>query len=277
MDKILKNLRLSKRVDGDRKVVTVKNCKIGGGFVVIAGPCSIESEDQLCETADAVKKSGADILRGGVFKPRTSPYDFQGLGLVGLKILKKAAEQTGLPVITEVTDPRNVEWASEYVDILQVGARNMSNFPLLKEMGKTKKPILIKRGMNSTISEWLNSAEYVLNEGNPDVILCERGIRTFEPLTRNTMDLSGIAVAKRLTNLPVIADPSHATGIRDLVEIMSLASVAVGADGLMIEVHRNPEEAKSDKDQTLTCGQFDTLIKKARTLRKLVEGFYEDL
>lgn len=276
MDKIYKELKLSKRENGKTIVINVKGRKIGKDFIVMAGPCAVESDDQIIETAEAVEKSGADILRGGVFKPRSSPYTFQGLGLKGLQMLKRASEKTGLPVITEVTDPRNVEWACEYVDMLQVGARNMQNFPLLKEMGKMKKPVLIKRGLHSTISEWLNSAEYILNEGNPDVMLCERGIRTFENLTRNTMDISGIAVAKRLTNLPVIADPSHATGIRELVEIMSLASIAAGADGLIIEVHRNPEEAKSDKEQTLTCAQFDSLIKKARTLKEFLEKAYKD-
>ena len=240
MENIIKNLVLCARNNKENSVIKVNDIYIGKQFVVIAGPCGVESLEQLLETAHAVKKAGADILRGGVFKPRTSPYSFQGLGLEGLKIMKKASIQTGMPTITEVIDTRDVTWVAEYVDMIQIGARNMQNFSLLKEAGKTNKPVLLKRGMNSTIQEWLNCAEYILKEGNPNVILCERGIRTFETITRNTLDLSAVPIIKKLTHLPIIVDPSHGTGIIDLIEPMSLAAVVSGADGIMLEVHRRP-------------------------------------
>jgi 3-deoxy-7-phosphoheptulonate synthase len=212
------------------------------------------------------------MLRGGVFKPRTSPYAFQGLGLKGLKILKTAREETGLPVVSEVLDTRDVSWMSEYVDVLQIGARNMQNFSLLKEVGKSRKPVLLKRGMYSTLSEWLNCAEYILKEGNSHVILCERGIRTFENYTRNTLDLSAVPALRELTHLPVIVDPAHATGKVGLIPAMSLAAVAAGADGIMIEVHDDPAAALSDGDQSLTPAQFSELARKVTALRAFMEG-----
>jgi 3-deoxy-7-phosphoheptulonate synthase len=265
------NLRLASISDGgERTVVPVDSARIGAGFTVIAGPCTVESEEQTIETAIAVKKAGADALRGGAFKPRSSPYAFQGLGLKGLQILKKAKAETGLPIVTEVIDSRDVFWVSEYADVLQIGARNMQNFSLLKEVGRSNRPVLLKRGMNSTIEEWLNCAEYILNEGNPHVILCERGIRTFEKYTRNTLDLSAVAAVKELSHLPVIVDPSHATGKVSLVPALSLAAVAAGADGLIIEVDINPETVRCDKEQTLTTGQFSELIRKIRNLHQFM-------
>lgn len=248
----------------------VGDVKVGEDFTVIAGPCGVESEEQTLQTAIAVKKAGANMLRGGAFKPRSSPYAFQGLGLKGLKILEKARDETGLPIVTEVLDTRDVSWVCEYADVLQIGARNMQNFSLLKEVGKTNKPVLLKRGMHSTLQEWLNCAEYILNEGNPDVILCERGIRTFETYTRNTLDLSAVPAIKELTHLPIIVDPTHGTGRISLIEPMSLAAIAAGCDGLIIEVHVNPSEAKSDKDQALTPPQFEKLNKKIMKLRKFM-------
>ncbi len=272
MNNIYKNAKLASLGESERTIVRVGDVEIGNGLTVIGGPCSVESEEQLLETAVKVKQAGADMLRGGVFKPRTSPYSFQGLGLKGLKILEKAKEITGLPIISEVLDTRDVRWVCDYVDVIQVGARNMQNFSLLKEVGKTRKPVLLKRGMQSTLEEWLNSAEYILKEGNRDVILCERGIRTFETYTRNTLDLSAVPALKELTHLPVIVDPSHGTGKVSLIEPMSLASVASGADGLIIEVHRDPSQALSDKDQALTPDQFSGLVRKARTVRSTMEG-----
>jgi 3-deoxy-7-phosphoheptulonate synthase len=222
------------------------------------------------ETAQAVKEAGADMLRGGAFKPRTSPYAFQGLGLQGLKILAKAREATGLAFVSEVLDTRDVSWVAEYADMLQIGARNMQNFSLLKEVGKLQKPVLLKRGMHSTLEEWLNCAEYIMNEGNGNVVLCERGIRSFETYTRNTLDLSAVPAAKELSHLPVITDPTHGTGKVSLIEPMSLASIAAGSDGLMVEVHRNPSEALSDKDQALTPQQFARLVQKARALERFM-------
>jgi len=268
----MKNIKLAALNGSGRTIVRIGDVKVGEGLVVIAGPCSVESEEQTLETAHAVKEAGADMLRGGAFKPRTSPYAFQGLGLKGLKILEKAREETGLPIVTEVLDTRDVSWVCEYADVLQIGARNMQNFSLLKEVGKANKPVLLKRGMYSTIEEWLNCAEYILNEGNPDVILCERGIRTFETYTRNTLDLSAVPAIKELTHLPVIVDPTHGTGRVSLIAPMSLAAVAAGADGLMVEVHRNPAEALSDKEQALTPLQFSDMMKKVRSLRKFMEG-----
>ena len=253
-----------------RTIVSVDSVRIGEDFVVIAGPCSVESEEQTLKTAQKVKEAGANMLRGGAFKPRTSPYDFQGLGLQGLKILERAKKETGLPVVTEVTDPRDVSWVCEYADVLQIGTRNMQNFSLLKEVGKVERPVLLKRGMYSTLKEWLNCAEYILSEGNPNVILCERGIRTFETYTRNTLDLSIIPSAKEVSHLPVIVDPSHGTGRLSLIESMSLAAVAAGADGVMIEVHHNPHEALCDKDQAMPPDMFAGLMKKLRVLRSTI-------
>jgi len=261
------NLKLTSSNGNNRRTsVHVDGVTIGRDFVVIAGPCSVESETQTLITAQKVKEAGANILRGGAFKPRTSPYDFQGLGLQGLKILQKAKRETGLPVVTEVTDPRDVSWVCEYVDMVQIGTRNMQNFSLLKEVGKTDKPVLLKRGMNSTLKEWLNCAEYILAEGNPNVILCERGIRTFETYTRNTLDLSIVPSAKELSHLPVFVDPSHGTGRLSLIESMSLAAMAAGADGVMIEVHHNPSEALCDKDQAMPPDMFAGLMKKLQVL-----------
>jgi len=231
-------------------------------FLIIAGPCSVESENQICRIAEQIKKAGANMLRGGVYKPRTSPYSFQGLGLEGLKYLQKASYLTELPTITEVMDTRDVQVVSEYVDVLQIGTRNMQNFALLKEVGKCRKPILLKRGMGSTIEEWLSSAEYILSEGNENVILCERGIRTFENSTRNTLDLSSVAVLKMRTHLPIIVDPSHGTGRRDLIESMSLAAIMAGCDGLEIEVHDRPDEALSDNEQQIHPNDLSRIIKK---------------
>ncbi len=268
----MKNLKLAAISGSRRTTVRVGNVKVGSGFTVIAGPCGVESEDQTLETAHAVKAAGADMLRGGAFKPRTSPYAFQGLGLQGLKILDKAREETGLPIVTEVIDPRDVSWVCEYADVLQIGARNMQNFSLLREVGKSNKAVLLKRGMHSTIEEWLNCAEYILNEGNPDVILCERGIRTFEKYTRNTLDISAVPAVKELTHLPVITDPTHATGKLSLIPSMSLASIAAGADGMIVEVHRNPAEALSDKDQAMTPPMFTDLMVKVRKLEKMMKS-----
>lgn len=266
----MKNIKLSALQAKERTVVRVGHVCVGEGFCVIAGPCTVENETQTIETAQAVKEAGANMLRGGAFKPRTSPYAFQGLGLKGLKILKKAKEETGLPIVTEVIDTRDVPWVTEYADVLQIGARNMQNFSLLKEVAKTHKPVLLKRGMNSTIEEFLNCAEYILDGGNPDVILCERGIRTFETYTRNTLDISAVPVLKELTHLPVIIDPSHASGRVSLVPPLSLAAVAVGADGVMVEVHIKPEEALCDKEQTLSPLQFEKMMEKMRALHQFV-------
>ncbi|MFD1396579.1 3-deoxy-7-phosphoheptulonate synthase [Kroppenstedtia eburnea] len=241
--------------------IQVGNVTIGGGApVVIAGPCSVESRDQILETARAVKQAGAGLLRGGAFKPRSSPYSFQGLGEEGLKLLAEAGEETGLPVVSEVMDPENLDLVAEYVDILQLGARNMQNFHLLKKVGKAGKPVLLKRGLSATIVEWLMSAEYILNEGNPHVILCERGIRTFETHTRNTLDLSAVPVIRHLSHLPIIVDPSHGTGKWRYVTPMSRAALAAGADGLMVEVHPDPEVALSDGPQSLTLDNFRSMM-----------------
>ncbi|MDP3765064.1 MAG: 3-deoxy-7-phosphoheptulonate synthase [Nanoarchaeota archaeon] len=255
----------------ENKIITVDGVKIGGNEIVImAGPCSVESKAQIIETAKAVKKAGAKILRGGAFKPRTSPYSFQGLGEEGLRLLKKAKEETGMPIITEVMDTRNVPLVCKYSDILQIGARNMQNYDLLKEVGKCKHPILLKRGLSATINEWLMSAEYIMAEGNHDVILCERGIRTFENYTRNTLDLNAIPSVKELTYLPVIVDPSHGTGKYTLVSPMSKAAIAAGADGLLIEVHPNPEKSVSDADQTISTKRFEKLMKELRLIASAI-------
>jgi len=264
----MKNLRLTGSKEGSaRSIVEVGGVRIGEGLVVIAGPCAVESEDQLIRTAVAVKEAGATMLRGGAFKPRTSPYAFQGLGLQGLKILDKARRETGLPIVTEVIDTRDVSWVGEYADILQIGARNMQNFSLLREAGKSGRPILLKRGMYSTLEEWLNCAEYILAEGNAQIILCERGIRSFETFTRNTLDLSIIPAARSITHLPLMVDPSHGTGVLGLIEPMSLAAVAAGADGLEIEVHIDPSSALSDKDQQLSPAAFARLMRKITALK----------
>jgi 3-deoxy-7-phosphoheptulonate synthase len=234
---------------------------------VIAGPCSVESREQILETAHAVKKAGAHMLRGGAYKPRTSPYDFQGLGVEALGFLREASEETGLPVVTEVMATDEVDAVSEYADVLQVGARNMQNFPLLRRLAKSRLPILLKRSPAATVKEWLLAAEYLLAGGNANVILCERGIKTFESELRNTLDLAGAALAKELSHLPVIVDPSHATGRRSLVPAASLASLAMGADGLIIEVHPCPERALSDGPQSLDLDAFATLMEKLRQPR----------
>ncbi len=242
-------------------VIEVGGVRIGDGhFVVMAGPCSIESEEHMVSTAIAVAEAGAHIIRGGAFKPRTSPYAFRGLGVEGLKHLAAARDATGLPVITEVMSVRDVEIVAEYADILQIGARSMQNFILLDEVGIVRKPVMLKRGLSGTIEEWLLAAEYIMARGNHEVILCERGIRTFETATRNTLDLAGIALAKGLSHLPIISDPSHGTGVWRLVEPMAKASMAVGADGLMIEVHPTPDQALSDGAQSLTFENFRLLM-----------------
>ena len=251
-------------------VVTVGDAVIsGGGFAVIAGPCSVETREQIVGVAEAVKQSGATLLRGGAFKPRTSPYDFQGLRAEGLELLLEAKKDTGLPIVTELMDMKHFDLFSD-VDVIQVGARNMQNFEMLKALGRTDKPILLKRGLANSIKELLMSAEYILAGGNENVILCERGIRTFETYTRNTLDLSAVPVLKELTHLPVIVDPSHATGQASLVPSMALAAAACGADGLMIEVHNDPLHALCDGAQSLTPAQFDTLMRKVRKVREAV-------
>ena len=262
------NLKLvtAKDENGEQRKTEIKigNVTVGKDFLVIAGSCSVESEEQIMITAKAVKAAGANMLRGGAYKPRTSPYSFQGLGRIGLQYLSKAGMETGLPIITEVVDTRDVYLISEYADVLQIGARNMQNYSLLVEVGKIRKPVLLKKGMNATIEEWLNCAEYIMKAGNPNVILCERGIRTVETYTRNTLDLSAVALTKELTHLPVIVDPSHATGRVDLIPTMTLSAIMAGCDGLMIEVHPSPRQALSDNDQQLTPEQFSDLMVDVR-------------
>ncbi len=251
-------------------VIEAGSAKIGGGyFGLIAGPCSVESEEQIIEVAAAVKEAGANMLRGGAFKPRTSPYAFQGMGAEGLRLLLKAKEATGLPIVTEIMNINTLELFAD-VDVIQVGARNMQNFDLLKELGKTNKPILLKRGLANTLQELLMSAEYIMSEGNENVILCERGIRTFETYTRNTLDLSAVPVLHDLTHLPVVIDPSHATGKSRLVPSMAYAAAACGADGLMIEVHNNPERALCDGAQSLTPSQFADVSRKVQQIREVM-------
>ena len=252
-------------------VVSVGNAKIGGGnFSVIAGPCSVESEAQICAVAEDVKRSGAALLRGGAFKPRTSPYSFQGMGTPGLDLLVEARAKTGLPIVTEIMDPRMADLFEREVDVVQVGARNMQNFELLKEVGKMSKPILLKRGLSNTYEEWIMSAEYIMSEGNENVILCERGVRTFETYTRNTLDVSAIPAIKQMSHLPIIVDPSHAAGMYWMVEPLAMAAVAAGADGLIIEVHNDPAHAKCDGQQSLTPEKFDHLMGKVSALVDLV-------
>lgn len=260
--------KANRKFHPENTVVELSNgTKIGdGNLVLMAGPCSVESSEQVCDIAKSVKASGAQILRGGAFKPRTSPYAFQGLKAEGLDLLKEARRETGLPIVTEIMRVSHIDMF-ESVDIIQVGARNMQNFELLKELGKTKKPILLKRGLSSTIEELLMSAEYIMAGGNDNVILCERGIRTYETYTRNTLDLSAVPILKSLSHLPVVVDPSHATGKSWLVESMSMAAVAAGADGLIIEVHNNPKCALCDGAQSLTPAQFDRVAKKVYGLK----------
>jgi len=254
-------IRVNRKSKPDATVVNINGIRIGSSeVVVIAGPCAVESHEQLIETAIAVKAAGGMILRGGAFKPRSSPYNFQGLGEEGLKMLRDISRETGLPVVTEVMDTRQVELVAGYADMLQVGSRNMQNYPLLKEVGTHRKPVLLKRGMMATIEEFLLAAEYILNQGNEQVVLCERGIRTFETSTRNTLDLSAVPMLKHLTHLPVIVDPSHGTGHRWMVPAMAKAAVAVGADGLIIEVHHKPEEALCDGYQSLSPNEFARLM-----------------
>ena len=250
-------------------VIDVLGTKIGGkGLAIMTGPCSVESEEQIVSIAKDIKKAGANFLRGGAYKPRTSPYSFQGLGLQGLELLKIAKQETGLPIVSEIMSTEMIDRFEEDVDVIQVGTRNMQNFVLLKELGKTKKPILLKRGLAATYEEWLMSAEYIMSEGNENVILCERGIRTFETCTRNTIDLSAIPVIKKKSHLPIIVDPSHGTGAWWLVEPMAKAAIAAGADGVLIEVHNCPEKALCDGIQSLTPGSFSKLMEK---LKKIAE------
>jgi 3-deoxy-7-phosphoheptulonate synthase len=261
----------SREVKPENTVVKVGNVKIGGNKVVVmAGPCSVENEEQIIETAMAVKQAGATILRGGAYKPRTSPYAFQGLGEEGLKLLAQARKITGLPVVTEILDTHDLDIVSEYSDMLQIGARNSQNYALLRYVGRCNKPVLLKRGMSTTISEFLMAAEYILSEGNQNVVLCERGIRTFETATRNTFDLNAIPVLKEKTHIPVIADPSHGTGYWQYVTPMALAAIAAGVDGLIIEVHCRPEIAQSDGGQSLKPSKFSLLMEKAKPVAHAV-------
>lgn len=260
--------KANRKFHPDDTVITLSNgTKIGdGNLTLMAGPCSVESAEQVTEIAKAVKASGANVLRGGAFKPRTSPYSFQGLKAEGLELLLKAKEETGLPIVTEIMSESDIDLFKD-VDIIQVGARNMQNFTLLKKLGKLDKPILLKRGLCATIEEWLMSAEYIMAEGNEKVILCERGIRTYEKYTRNTLDLSAIPIVKSLSHLPVVVDPSHATGMNWLVEPLAMAAVACGADGLIIEVHNDPPHALCDGAQSLTPEEFDSVVKKVNKIK----------
>lgn len=269
---ISKSYKLASReAHPSNSVIDVAGVKIGdGNLVVMAGPCAVESREQLLESAELVKSAGAQFLRGGAYKPRTSPYSFQGLEEVGLKFLAEAREKTGLKIVTEVTTVEAIQKVAEYADMLQVGARNMQNFGLLKEVGKCGKPILLKRGLAATIDEWLNAAEYIINEGNPNVVLCERGIRTYETYTRNTLDMSAVAAVKHLSHLPIIVDPSHGTGKWRMVKPMALAAVACGADGLMMEVHPNPAKALSDGPQSLTPENYRDVMNSALKLKKFM-------
>lgn len=261
---VLKPFRMvSREFKGEDTVIRIRDAVIGGGaFTLIAGPCSVETEEQILVTAKAVKEAGATLLRGGAFKPRSSPYSFQGLGEEGLKILARAREETGLPIVTEVMDARDIELVARYADVLQIGARNMQNFLLLTEVGQQVKPVLIKRGFSNSIEECLMAAEYVAKGGNDEIVLCERGIRSFETYTRNTLDISAVPLFKSLSHLPVIIDPSHAAGRADLIEPLTLAALAAGADGAIIEVHPDPEEALCDGQQSLTPVDFKQLTEK---------------
>lgn len=265
-------IKASRKFHHDNTIIKIDKETIVGDkdLMIVAGPCSVESYEQLIEIAKRVKKAGAKYLRGGVFKPRTSPYDFQGLGYEGLEILKRVREETGLKIVTEIMSVDDIELFEKEVDVIQVGSRNMQNFDLLKRLGKTKKPILLKRGLASTIEEWLLAAEYIMKEGNPNVILCERGIRTYETTTRNTLDISAIPLIKKVSHLPIIVDPSHAAGIRWMIEPLSKAAVAAGADGLIIEVHNNPDKALSDGAQSVTPDMFDNIIKNVKIIATAV-------
>ncbi len=254
--------KANRKFHPDNSVIMAGSVAVGAGLTVMAGPCSVESREQLAGIAVDVKKAGAGILRGGAFKPRTSPYAFQGLGEGGIDILVEVSKSVGMPIVTEIMSPKHVELFDEKVDLIQVGARNMQNFDLLKELGNTQKPILLKRGLSNTIEEWLMSAEYIISSGNENVILCERGIRTFETYTRNTLDISAIPAVKKLSHLPIVVDPSHAAGMYDMVEPLSMAAVAAGVDGLMIEVHNDPKNALCDGPQSLTPGAFEALMAK---------------
>jgi 3-deoxy-7-phosphoheptulonate synthase len=261
----------AKKDEKDSTRVRVRRVEIGGDkIIVIAGPCSVESREQLLEVASSVKEAGADMIRGGAFKPRTLPYSFQGLEEEGLKILTEARELTGLPVVTEVVTPGDVELVESYADVLQIGARNMQNYPLLKRVGKAGKPVMLKRALSATIEEWLGAAEYILAGGNGDVILCERGLRTFGKLTRFTLDLTAVPLLKKVTHLPIVVDPSHGTGHRQLVAPMARAAIAAGADGLIVEVHNKPEKALSDSAQSLRPEGFATLMRGIRPVAEAV-------
>lgn len=262
---------VSREFKKEDSVVDVNGVKIGGGhFAVMAGPCSVESREQLLEAAYAVKECGAQFLRGGAFKPRTSPYDFQGLGVEGLKMMRSVADEVGLKVVTEIVNINDIDTICQYADMLQIGARNMQNFQLLKEVGLIKKPVLLKRGLSATISEWLNAAEYIASGGNYNIVFCERGIRTYETFTRNTLDLSAVAAVKELSHLPIIVDPSHGTGRWQMVQPMARAAVAAGADGLMIEVHPRPEVALSDGDQSLKPANFRVVMDEVKQIMKIM-------
>ncbi|MBO4507758.1 MAG: 3-deoxy-7-phosphoheptulonate synthase [Spirochaetaceae bacterium] len=262
--------KANRKFHPDDTIVDVGGVKIGGGnFALIAGPCSVENRDQIIEIAKAVKASGAKLLRGGAFKPRTSPYDFQGLQAEGLELLLEAKRVTGMPIVTEIMSSDHLALFSD-VDLIQVGARNMQNFELLKDLGKLKKPILLKRGLANTMKEFLMSAEYIMSNGNENVILCERGIRTYETYTRNTLDLSAVPMLHELTHLPIIVDPSHATGIARMVKPMAMAAAACGSDGIMIEVHNNPQKALCDGAQSLTPAQFDDVAKRVMKIREVI-------
>ena len=263
--------KANRKFHPDPTIVKVGDTEVGGKqLTLIAGPCSVESEKQIVSIAKAVKKSGATMLRGGAFKPRTSPYSFQGLKYEGLELLKEAKAETGLPIVTELMSPYDIDRFVKDVDVIQIGARNMQNFELLKELGKLDKPILLKRGLSATIEEWLMSAEYILSGGNPNVILCERGIRTFETYTRNTLDLSAIVAVKKVSHLPIIVDPSHATGKAWMVPALARAAIAVGADGLIIEVHNDPEHALCDGSQSIKPEMFDEVVRDLRTIAPIV-------
>jgi 3-deoxy-7-phosphoheptulonate synthase len=267
----------SREFRAEDTIIRVLDATIGdGSLTVMAGPCSVESREQLFETAEAVKSAGATILRGGAFKPRTSPYSFQGLGVEALRYLAEARDAFGLPVITEVMEPNQVDIVAEYADILQIGTRNMQNYSLLTAVGRVTRPVMLKRGYGATVEEWLMAAEYIVSSGNPNVILCERGIRTFETYTRNTMDLSAVPLLHHLTHLPVIVDPSHATGKRWLVKPLAVGGIAVGADGVMVEVHPRPDDALSDAEQQLTLPQFADLMATLVPIHEHVRGLHGD-
>lgn len=263
--------KANRKMHPENTVIKIKDAEIGGNkLCIIAGPCSIESHEQIETIAKAVKKSGASILRGGAFKPRSSPYAFQGLKGEGLNMMVHASREADIPIVTEILDPRHVELFENLVDVMQIGARNMQNYELLKEVGRTKTPVLLKRGFSSTIDEWLMAAEYIMSEGNEQVILCERGIRTFSKYTRNTLDISSIPVIKKLSHLPIVVDPSHALGHSEMVESMSMAAIAAGADGLIIEVHNDPKHALCDGAQSITPEQFDTTMGKLRLIANAI-------